>query len=108
LSEEERKNQTDRLKSNAIMAIVPYRRNLTGHKDYVLCLGLSDDDHYLSSGSGEGALKVWDLEAGVEVSNLVGHEAAILSIAFIASNEKVVSGSYDRTQNLGLKNRQSR
>jgi WD40 repeat protein len=72
-------------------------RNLSGHKEYVLCLGLSYDDHYLSSGSGEGALKVWDLEAGVEVSNLVDYEATRLSIAFIAGNEKVVSGSYDRT-----------
>ena len=45
----------------------------------------------------EGELKVWDAETGVELHALMGHSAAITSLAFTPDGARLASGSEDLT-----------
>jgi WD40 repeat protein len=49
------------------------------------------------SGSEDRTVKVWDLESGVELVTLNGHEQVIWSVAVTSDGQRVVSGSDDGT-----------
>jgi guanine nucleotide-binding protein subunit beta-2-like 1 protein len=73
------------------------RRRLTGHSHFVEDVVLSSDGQFALSGSWDGELRLWDLQAGVSARRFVGHTKDVLSVAFSIDNRQIVSASRDRT-----------
>ena len=44
---------------------------LIGHSDDVWCVDFSPDGNRVASGSGKSLVRIWDIEAGAEVSSFV-------------------------------------
>jgi guanine nucleotide-binding protein subunit beta-2-like 1 protein len=73
-------------------------RALRGHSHYVQDVVISSDGQFALSGSWDGTLRLWDINAGTTTGPLfVGHTADVLSVAFSADNRQIVSGSRDRS-----------
>lgn len=49
------------------------------------------------SGSWDGELRLWDLQAGTTARRFVGHTKDVLSVAFSADNRQIVSASRDKS-----------
>nr|O24076.1 RecName: Full=Small ribosomal subunit protein RACK1; AltName: Full=Guanine nucleotide-binding protein subunit beta-like protein [Medicago sativa]CAA69934.1 G protein beta subunit-like [Medicago sativa subsp. x varia] len=73
------------------------RRRLTGHSHFVQDVVLSSDGQFALSGSWDGELRLWDLNAGTSARRFVGHTKDVLSVAFSIDNRQIVSASRDRT-----------
>eukprot|EP00743_Colponemidia_sp_Colp-15_P000134 GILK01000153.1.p1 GENE.GILK01000153.1~~GILK01000153.1.p1 ORF type:complete len:333 (+),score=55.56 GILK01000153.1:52-999(+) len=73
------------------------RRALRGHSHFVQDVVISSDGQFALSGSWDGTLRLWDLNAGVTTRRFVGHSKGVLSVAFSADNRQIVSGSRDKT-----------
>ncbi|KAM7278542.1 hypothetical protein ACFE04_005676 [Oxalis oulophora] len=73
------------------------RRRLTGHSHFVEDVVLSSDGQFALSGSWDGELRLWDLNAGVSARRFVGHTKDVLSVAFSTDNRQIVSASRDKT-----------
>ncbi|KAF3948501.1 hypothetical protein CMV_025513 [Castanea mollissima] len=69
----------------------------TGHSHFVEDVVLSSDGQFALSGSWDGELRLWDLQAGVSARRFVGHTKDVLSVAFSINNRQIVSASHDRT-----------
>lgn len=68
---------------------------LRGHTSTVRCLRVIDGRPIAVSGSRDATLRVWDIEKGVQINLLAGHDNSVRCIE--VSGNKVVSGSYDTT-----------
>ncbi|KAE8736492.1 Guanine nucleotide-binding protein subunit beta-like protein [Hibiscus syriacus] len=75
------------------------RRRLTGHSHFVQDVVLSSDSQFALSGSWDGELRLWDLNAGTSARRFVGHTKDVLSVAFSIDNRQIVSASpsWDKT-----------
>ncbi|MCD9639330.1 hypothetical protein HAX54_023770 [Datura stramonium] len=73
------------------------RRRLTGHGHFVQDVVLSSDGMFALSGSWDGELRLWDLQAGTTARRFVGHTKDVLSVAFSVDNRQIVSASRDKT-----------
>jgi guanine nucleotide-binding protein subunit beta-2-like 1 protein len=73
------------------------RRAFTGHSHFVSDVVISSDGQFVLSGSWDGTLRLWDINAGVCHRQFVGHKKDVLSVAFSADNRQIVSGSRDKT-----------
>lgn len=93
------------------------RKTFSGHTDLVTALAFSSDGRYLASGGNIGVvrgavdkknnkgvvhrnedpIRIWDVETGEIVKELVGHRGAVRSVTFADSGRTLVSGSYDKT-----------
>ncbi|MBW4578917.1 MAG: NACHT domain-containing protein [Tildeniella nuda ZEHNDER 1965/U140] len=90
----------------------PYPSLLTliGHTDWVWSIAFSPDGKTLASSSSDRTIKLWDVQTQQCYKTLLGHAAAVRSIAFAASTGKdptsacLVSGSDDRTVRLWNEN----
>jgi WD40 repeat protein len=65
--------------------------------DSVSAVALSFDGQRAVTGTSEGAIDVWDIEAGVVSATLGGHESAVQALAFAADTRQLASASYDGT-----------
>lgn len=65
----------------------------------VRCLKVLDGRPVAISGSRDATLRVWDIERGVQLRVLVGHQHSVRCIEI--SGNKLVSGSYDTTCRVG-------
>ncbi|KAG6376050.1 WD40 repeat-like protein [Boletus reticuloceps] len=75
-------------------------RTLRGHTDGVLCLQFSETLQHpsfpvLITGSYDRTVRVWNLEAGLEVHCLRGHTRAVRALQF--DEAKLITGSMDHT-----------
>jgi len=64
---------------------------LTGHKDFVQCLALSPDGRLLATGSGDGAIKLWNTVTRREIFTLQSRTKNIRSLAISPDGKTLVS-----------------
>ena len=57
----------------------------------------SDSTRIVSCGKGLSSLQVWNASTGVEIGELRGHTATVLSVAFSSDNTQIASGSLDKS-----------
>ncbi|KAI1172152.1 quinon protein alcohol dehydrogenase-like superfamily [Nemania sp. FL0916] len=68
-------------------------KTFRGHANGVTCLQF--DDNMLATGSYDSTIKIWDIEKGEVVQNLLGHTMGIRALQF--DDRMLVSGSLDGT-----------
>jgi WD40 repeat protein len=73
---------------------------LKGHEAGVLSVAFSADGKLLASGSGDAAVRLWDMTTGRVMATLRGHTSAVSSVAFSGEGRLLASGSYDQTVRL--------
>lgn len=73
------------------------RRALHGHSHFVQDVVISSDAQFALSGSWDGTMRLWDLNAGVTAKRFVGHSKGVLSVAFSSDNRQIISASRDKT-----------
>jgi len=78
------------LKTGKSLIPIPYRHS-------ALAVEVFDDDKKVISGGEDNALKVWDLEAFVEIATLEGHTNEINAVALFDDGRRAISASNDRT-----------
>lgn len=71
-------------------------KTFTGHTDYIWSLAVTMDDTTLISGSVDKTIKLWDIESGLVIMNLIGHTSSITQVQQYAPNI-IVSCSGDST-----------
>ena len=59
--------------------------------------GGEPDGRRIVSGSQDSTVAVWDLETGIQIHRLTGHQAAVNSVAVSPDGRHIVSGSQDST-----------
>jgi WD40 repeat protein len=60
-------------------------------------VAFSPDGQIVASGSDDKTIKLWDLQTGLEIATLSGHESYVESVAFSPDGKTIVSGGYDKT-----------
>lgn len=80
----------------------PLVRTLAGDQDGVTALAVLPDGTRVVSGSGNGALKLWDIDDGVELCTLEPHTDWITALTVVASADgpRIAAGSSDGTLSL--------
>ncbi len=61
----------------------------------VWSVAFSPDGQMLASGSDDKTIKLWDLQTGLEIATLSGHDSYVQSLAFSPDGKTLVSGGYD-------------
>ncbi|KHN00752.1 Notchless protein like [Glycine soja] len=80
----------------AIFRIRPVNRctaTISGHAEAVLSVAFSPDGRQLASGSGDTAVRFWDLTTQTPLYTCTGHKNWVLSIAWSPDGKYLVSGS---------------
>ncbi|CAD7695387.1 unnamed protein product [Ostreobium quekettii] len=72
-------------------------KSLHGHSHSVQDVTISLDGQFALSGSWDGTLRLWDLNAGTTSRHFVGHTKDVLSVAFSVDNRQIVSAARDKT-----------
>ncbi|MBE9545939.1 MAG: protein kinase [Proteobacteria bacterium] len=72
-------------------------RTMEGHTGRVGSVAITPDGRYAVSGSGEGRIRVWELETGRSIRTMEGHGAEVKSVAITPDGRYAISGSEDRT-----------
>ena len=72
---------------------------LTGHTDEVHSVAFSLDGQILTSGGGrdDPSIRLWDVDAGEEITTLTGHTIGNIKIVFASDGKTFASGSSDGT-----------
>jgi WD40 repeat protein len=76
---------------------VPLLRTLSGHAARVWSVAFSPDGKLLASGSFDGTIVLWDVEAGTMVRALKHHATTYSRLAFSPDGQSVVAGGEDGT-----------
>jgi GTPase SAR1 family protein len=68
---------------------------LLRHGDSVLSLAVLSNGRRALSGSGDGLIRLWDLETGTELRQFIGRKEAITSLAVLPHGLRALSGGSD-------------
>jgi WD40 repeat protein len=74
-------------------------------EDAIDAVGISQDNHWLVSGSEVKSVRLWDLNAKDPAANPVvlgGHDGQVIAVAISPDNRWLVTGSDDKTARLWL------
>src|SRR5262249_931300 len=71
------------------------RKTLVGHQAPIHAVAVAPDGKTLASAAGDGVIKVWSLETGLEVAQLKGHKDAIFAVAFAPDSKTLASAGAD-------------
>ncbi|MCL2758830.1 MAG: caspase family protein [Treponema sp.] len=71
-------------------------QTLKGHRAFVSYIAFHPDGKHLASASGDGTIRIWHLETGNVISQLV-YESVIHTLKFNIDGSFLVSGSWDGT-----------
>lgn len=72
-------------------------RTFEGHAKPVNSVCFSPDGRYALSGSGDRAIRLWEVESGREVRRFAEHTSYVTSVCFSPDGRYVLSGSGDNT-----------
>lgn len=75
-------------------------RTLAGHMREVLAVAVTPDGRCAISASGDGTLRMWDLETGTTLHTLRGHTKAVVAVAVTPDGRRAISASDDDTLRL--------
>lgn len=71
---------------------------LNGHSDLVYSMAFSGDCKVLASGSGDGSVRLWDVQTGAGIGKAFqGHSGSVTSVIFSPNGAIIASSSSDRT-----------
>ncbi len=89
-----RRNTNGRLEADPERSTFSHERRIRG-------LAFSPDRRWLATGSDDGIIRVWSMEASKnKQKDLLGHEGPIIALAFDASSELLISASGDNSVRL--------
>jgi tetratricopeptide (TPR) repeat protein len=66
-------------------------------QDYIRSVAFSPDGRWLTAGFLNGAIRIWEVETGLEVLSLTEHLASVNSVAYSLDGLWLASGSRDKT-----------
>jgi len=69
----------------------------SGHSSRVNCAVFGPDHRWLATGGADNSIRLWDVDSGLELRALTGHQNWIRSLAVNGNGDLLVSGSNDRT-----------
>ncbi len=72
-----------------------YIATFLGHTGAITCIGVTNDNKYIITGSRDKFIRVWDIETGKVVFLLKGHDDDINCLALSQDNKYIVSGADD-------------
>lgn len=73
-------------------------RTITELEDiYISDVSFSPNGQYIVSGSDDNAVRIWDINSGLCVKTMYGHESDITSVSFSQDGNSIISSSYDNT-----------
>ncbi|PYJ98399.1 MAG: hypothetical protein DME23_12140 [Verrucomicrobia bacterium] len=75
-------------------------RAFRGHEGAVNAVAVSPDGKLVASGSADQTVKIWNLQTGQLVTNLVGHSGSVNCVSFSSDGIVLASGGSDHTINL--------
>jgi WD40 repeat protein/nucleoside phosphorylase len=75
-------------------------RSLQAHGGRVSSVAFTSDGATLASGSGDGAVRLWDVKSGKCIATLKAHSDRVNSVAFSSDDTVLASGSDDYTVKL--------
>lgn len=65
--------------------------------DIILCIAISPSGVHFATGGQEKTVNIWETESGLLVKKLAGHKDTVISVAYSKDNDRLVSGSIDRS-----------
>lgn len=63
----------------------------------VIAIALSPEGKKVCCGSGDGTVRIWDIDTGKAITKWTGHRKTVSSLCWSRDSRRVVSGSYDLT-----------
>jgi serine/threonine protein kinase len=72
-------------------------KTLTGHRDTVTTLTMSQDGRFLASGSTDRTVHLWDIASGTLLQTFTSHQQAVTAVAISPDAQTIASGSQDGT-----------
>jgi WD40 repeat protein len=66
-------------------------------KEGVHSIALSPDERKVGSGSGDGVVRLWDIDTGKVIAKWTGHTRRVRSVCWSQDDRRLLSGSFDGT-----------